>query len=67
MLHVKLSQAGFLLRAAPQVPVSQWIWTPRGFRPPVGPLADLDPPWSKSASGYGPPFADLDPPTKLSF
>ena len=40
-----------------RVPVSQRIWTPRGFGPPV----------SKSASGYGPPFADLEPPTKLSF
>ena len=36
-------------------PVSQRIWTPRGFGPPgPNPLADLDPP--------GPyPLADLDP------
>ena len=27
----------------------------------AGITADLDPPWSKSSSGYGPPFADLDP------
>ena len=39
------------------------IWTPP--RPYL--LADLDPPRSKSASGYGPSFADLDLPTKLSF
>ena len=32
---------------SPGMPVSQRIWTPRGFGP---------------ASGYGPPFADLDPP-----
>ena len=36
---------------SPGMPVSQRIWTPRGFGP---------------ASGYGPPFADLDPPTRLS-
>ena len=32
-----------------------------------GVTADLDPPRSISASGFGPPFADLDPPTKHSF
>ena len=32
-------------------PVSQRIWTPRGFGPR-----------SKSASAYGPSFTDLDPP-----
>ena len=48
-------------------PVSQRIWTPRGFGPPgPNPLADLDPP--------GPyPLADLDPlrgfgpPTNIPF
>ena len=33
-------------------PVSQQIWTPLRIWTP----------WSKSASGYGPPLADLDPP-----
>ena len=36
-------------------PVSQRIWTPRGFGLPR----------SKSASGYGPPLADLNPPPLL--
>ena len=35
----------------PGMPVSQRIWTLRGFGP---------------AGGYGPPFADLDPPTRRS-
>ena len=41
------------------VPVSQRIWTPRGFGPPgPNPLADLNPP--------GPyPLADLDPPSQI--
>ena len=38
--------------------VSNLLW----FSLYAGVTADLDPPWSKSASGYGPPLADLDPP-----
>ena len=38
-------------------PVSQRIWTPRGFGLPR----------SKSASGYGPPLADLNPPSYQTF
>ena len=37
-------------------PVSQWIWTLRGFGPP--------PPQSISAGGYGPPTQVWIPPTK---
>ena len=33
----------------------------------AGVTADLDPPRSKSVSGYEPLFADLGPPTKLSY